>query len=125
MENSQQSVYVVRKIKERIFTATLLIFSLVAVIPLFLVLGYVFINGISAITYDFFTKLPTPVGEAGGGIANAIVGSGMIVALACAFGLPIGILGGIWLAEQREGKTAFGWRGKPAIWRAFPDRCAA
>jgi phosphate transport system permease protein len=63
------------------------------------ILGYLFVHGATSLTWDFFTKLPTPVGESGGGMANAIVGSGKLLLLASLFGIPIGFLGGIYLAE--------------------------
>ena len=74
---------------------------------LFFILGYVLIHGIGALNVDFFTKLPKPVGETGGGMANAIVGTIKLVGLAGLFGLPIGILGGTYLAEYGDGKFAF------------------
>lgn len=63
------------------------------------ILGYLFVHGATSLTWDFFTKLPTPVGESGGGMANAIVGSGKLLLLASLFGIPIGFLGGVFLAE--------------------------
>jgi phosphate transport system permease protein len=73
--------------------------ALVSVLVLFFILGYLLFNGGTSINWDFFTKLPKPVGEAGGGMANAIVGSGKILLLASLMGVPIGFLGGIYLAE--------------------------
>jgi len=70
-----------------------------SVLVLFFILGYLVFNGGTSINWDFFTKLPKPVGEAGGGMANAIVGSGRILLLASLIGVPIGFLGGIYLAE--------------------------
>jgi|SRR5579863_943056 len=78
--------------------------ALFVVSILFFILGYLVWNGGSAINWDFFTKLPKPVGETGGGMANAIVGSAKLLALASVFGLPIGFLGGVYLAEF-GGKT--------------------
>lgn len=66
---------------------------------LFLILGYLFWKGGRYINWDFFTKLPTPVGETGGGMANAIVGSAKLLMLATMIGVTIGLLGGICLAE--------------------------
>lgn len=63
------------------------------------ILGYLFVHGATSLTWDFFTKLPTPVGESGGGMANAIVGSGKLLLLASLFGIPLGFLGGVYLAE--------------------------
>jgi phosphate transport system permease protein len=73
--------------------------ALISVAVLFLILGYLIYNGGTSINWDFFTKLPKPVGETGGGMANAIVGSLKLLLLASAFGVPIGFLGGIYLAE--------------------------
>jgi phosphate transport system permease protein len=63
------------------------------------ILGYLFVHGATSLNWNFFTKLPTPVGESGGGMANAIVGSGKLLLLASLFGIPIGFLGGVYLAE--------------------------
>ena len=76
--------------------------AIAVICPLVLVLGFLLYQGISAINVDFFLHLPKPVGEPGGGVANAIVGSLIVVGLAVAIGLPIGILGGVYLAESRE-----------------------
>ena len=73
--------------------------TLFAVGTLFFILGYLFVHGGSSLTWDFFTKLPTPVGETGGGMANAIVGSAKLLLLATLIGVPIGFLGGVYLAE--------------------------
>ncbi len=66
---------------------------------LFFLLGYVAWQGAAAVSLDFFTHLPAPVGERGGGMANALVGSAKLLALAAAMGIPIGFLGGVYLAE--------------------------
>ena len=81
--------------------------ALVAVSVLFFILGYLVYHGGTAINWDFFTKLPTPVGEAGGGMANAIVGSAKLLFLASLLGVPIGFFGGIYLAEFSGTKVAF------------------
>src|ERR1700751_3676629 len=73
--------------------------AFVSVLVLFFILGYLVWNGGTAINWDFFTKLPKPVGETGGGMANAIVGSAKLLFLASLFGLPVGFLGGVYLAE--------------------------
>ena len=70
---------------------------------LFVILGYLFWNGARYLTVNFFTKLPAPVGEAGGGMANAIVGSGKLLFLATLIGVPFGFLGGVYLAEFGTG----------------------
>jgi phosphate transport system permease protein len=81
--------------------------ALVAVSVLFLILGYLVYHGGASINWNFFTKLPVPVGETGGGMANAILGSGKLLLLATLFGVPIGFLGAIYLAEFSGGTTAF------------------
>jgi len=80
--------------------------ALVTLGVLFFILGYVTVHGISSLNWDFFTKLPKPVGETGGGMANAIVGTFKLIGLAAVFGLPVGILGGIYLAEFGRHNTA-------------------
>jgi len=72
------------------------------ILPLLLIFGFLLWQGASAVNVDFFTHLPKPVGEVGGGMANAIVGSLILIALAAALGLPLGILGGVYLAESRD-----------------------
>jgi phosphate transport system permease protein len=79
---------------------------LLALLPLVSVLYYVFSRGIEGLSVAFFTELPKPVGEAGGGMAQAIVGSLKLVGLACVFGIPPGVLTGVYLAEC--GDTRFG-----------------
>lgn len=73
--------------------------TLLGIIALVAVLGYVAINGFSALSVDFFTQLPSPVGVPGGGIGNAIVGSFIVVGLACLFALPVGLGTGVYLSE--------------------------
>jgi phosphate transport system permease protein len=80
--------------------------AFVSVSVLFFILGYLVFNGGTSINWAFFTQLPKPVGEAGGGMANAIVGSGKLLLAASAFGVPIGFLGGIYLAEFSGGLVA-------------------
>jgi phosphate transport system permease protein len=77
-------------------------FAVVSV--LFLILGYLIYNGGKSLNWDFFTKLPKPVGETGGGMANAIVGSFKLLLLAALMGLPVGLMAGVYLAEF-SGKT--------------------
>jgi phosphate transport system permease protein len=78
--------------------------TLLTVCILFFILGYLVWHGGRAINWDFFTKLPKPVGETGGGMANAIVGSAKLLLLATLTGVPIGFMGGVYLAEF-GGKT--------------------
>ncbi len=73
--------------------------TLLAAGTLVFILAFLVIHGGSSLSWDFFTKLPAPVGESGGGMANAIVGSGKVLLIATLLGVPIGFLGGVYLAE--------------------------
>jgi len=81
--------------------------ALISVSVLFFILGYLVYHGGISISWNFFTKLPAPVGETGGGMANAILGSGKLLLIATLFGVPIGFFGAIYLAEFSGGTTAF------------------
>jgi phosphate transport system permease protein len=81
--------------------------AVVAVSVLFFILGYLVYHGGKSINWNFFTKLPTPVGETGGGMANAIVGSAKLLLLASLIGVPIGFFGAIYLAEFSSSTIAF------------------
>ncbi len=79
--------------------------ALVSIGTLFFILGYLLVQGGKYLNWDFLAKLPVPVGENGGGMANAIVGSAKIISLAALIGVPIGFLAGVYLAEY--GNAAF------------------
>jgi len=96
-----------RKLVSAFMLAMTGVCAVVAVAVLFFILGYLVFHGGRSINWDFFTKLPTPVGETGGGMANAIVGSAKLLFLASLFGVPIGFFGAIYLAEFSGSKTAF------------------
>jgi phosphate transport system permease protein len=81
--------------------------ALVAVSVLFFILGYLVFHGGTSISWNFFTKLPAPVGEGGGGMANAIVGSAKLLLLASLIGVPVGFFSAIYLAEFGGGATTF------------------
>ena len=82
------------------------VFTLFTVAVLFVILGYLAYNGWKSLDWNFFTKLPLAPGEEGGGMANAIVGSAEVVALANLIGLPIGFFAGIYLAEYEDRRFA-------------------
>jgi phosphate transport system permease protein len=88
--------------------------ALLTVSALFFILGYLIWNGGKDLSWNFFTRLPAPVGEEGGGMANAILGSLKLLLLAALFGVPIGLLGGVYLAE-------FGGRTVPFLVRYTAD----
>jgi len=93
-----------RKILNNVMLTATGLCTLFTVSILFLILGYLVYNGGKSLDWGFFTRLPLPPGEAGGGMANGIVGSAEMVGLAALIGLPIGFMGGIYLAEF-SGKT--------------------
>ncbi|MBO0696003.1 MAG: phosphate ABC transporter permease PstA [Verrucomicrobia bacterium] len=88
-----------RKIKSALAVGIAFGSALLVITPLGLVFVYLVINGAGSVNWDFFTKLPAPVGALGGGMANAIVGTLELLALAGVIGIPIGVLGGVYLAE--------------------------
>jgi phosphate transport system permease protein len=97
--------------------------STVAVLaPLFLILAFLARTGLGALNWDFFTKLPGAAGEAGGGMANAIAGTVLLIGLAGLFGVPLGVLGGLYMAEYPNARlttlarfTADVMNGVPSI----------
>ncbi len=88
-----------RKIKSGLASALAFTSAALVIAPLGLVFFYLLLKGSSSVNLNFFTKLPAPVGAVGGGMANAIVGSLELLGLASAIGIPIGVLGGVYLAE--------------------------
>jgi phosphate transport system permease protein len=86
-------------------TATNYFISALSILPLIAILFYLVYKGASSLNLNFFTHIPAPVGEEGGGMANSIVGSGIILLLASLMGIPIGIAAGVYLAEFGRGKA--------------------
>jgi phosphate transport system permease protein len=78
----------------------------VALVPLFFVFAYVLQKGFSSLSWDFFTKMPKPVGEPGGGMANAMLGTLYLIAIASVLAIPVGMIAGVYLSEY--GKKPFG-----------------
>jgi phosphate transport system permease protein len=88
-----------RKIKSTLASTIAFVSAILVIAPLALVFFHLLVNGAGSVNWDFFTKLPAPVGAVGGGMVNAIVGSLELLALASAIGIPVGVLGGVYLAE--------------------------
>jgi phosphate transport system permease protein len=91
--------YRFRRTKDRGMAVVTFLCTVAVLIPLFLVLGFLARTGVSALNWDFFTELPGAAGEPGGGMANAIAGTILLIALAGGIGIPIGVLGGTFLSE--------------------------
>ncbi len=94
-----------RKAKSGLASALAFISALLVIAPLALVFFYLLKSGASSVNWNFFVHLPAPVGEKGGGMANAIVGSGELLGLAALIGIPIGVLGGVYLAEYGSNRA--------------------
>lgn len=96
-----------RHLTSRVMTTLVVILSFTAVLALVLILGNLIARGASSIDWAFFTQSPVPAGQTGGGVANAIVGTGMIVGVAALIGVPIGVGAGMYLAEYGGGRLGF------------------
>jgi phosphate transport system permease protein len=99
MDTRRSDHHAWRKFKSALASTTAFVSAVLVITPLVLVFFHLLVNGASSLNWDFFTKLPGPVGAVGGGMANAIVGSLELLALAGAIGIPVGVLGGVYLAE--------------------------
>jgi phosphate transport system permease protein len=96
----------VRKVISLVMTALCGAAVLLALVPLGLILFFAVSQGVQALNVEFFTHMPVPVGEPGGGMANAIVGTLLLTAIGAMFAIPIGVMSGIYVAEYRESRLA-------------------
>jgi len=92
-----------RAATDHVATGLAILATILVIAPLFAIFGYLVFKGASSLNLDFFLKIPKPVGEEGGGMANAIVGSAVLLGVASLLGIPVGIGGGIYLAEFGRG----------------------
>jgi phosphate transport system permease protein len=88
-----------RRVTDHVMTGVAVLMVVLVLVPLFAIFAYLIYRGVGSINWAFLTQTPKPVGEAGGGMANAIVGSVFILALASILGVPLGVGAGIYLAE--------------------------
>lgn len=95
--------------------------ALVSISVLLFILGYIAYHGISGINLDFFTQLPKPVGEKGGGMANAIVGTMKLLGLATLVGVPVGFFAGVYLSEFGRNRIGFAVRYATDILNGVPS----
>jgi phosphate transport system permease protein len=103
---NDRNVYT-RILEDRLFMGLIVLLSFMSLLPLFLILYYIGRNGIAAINWGFFTSLPAPVGEPGGGISNALIGTGILIAVACILAVPVGIAAGVFLSEYGKSRLAY------------------
>src|ERR1700732_3376384 len=95
-----------RRFTDHFMTGVAMLTVLLVLVPLFAIFAYLVYRGVGSINWAFLTQTPKPVGEAGGGMANAIVGSALILGIASLVGVPFGVGAGIYLAEF--GRNRFG-----------------
>ena len=96
-----------RKVTNALMQTVALACAILVVLPLVLIFYHLLKEGLGSINWAFFTKLPSPVGETGGGMANAIAGTFILIGLAALLGVPVGALGGVYLAEY--GSSRLNW----------------
>ncbi|MDE3213530.1 MAG: phosphate ABC transporter permease PstA [Bacteroidota bacterium] len=94
--------------KSILFKGLVILLAVICTIPLFLILGYIVKEGITRVNWHFLVNLPKPVGESGGGIANALMGSILIVFFAALIAIPFGVMSGIYLSEHKNNRLS-GW----------------
>jgi phosphate transport system permease protein len=99
VQPSVQAISLRRRITDHVMTGAAVLTVLLVLAPLVAIFGYLVYRGIGALDWAFLTQTPKPVGEAGGGMANAIVGSALILGIASIVGVPFGVGAGIYLAE--------------------------
>jgi len=113
--------YTVRKIIDRSMRIFAYLALIVALIPLFSIIGEVFLKGVSSVNINFLTQPSPTVGEAGGGVANAIQGTLITVGLASLIGVPLGLISGIFLSEYSEAKISSPIRFFNDVLSGFPS----
>ncbi|MGA2297896.1 MAG: phosphate ABC transporter permease PstA [FCB group bacterium] len=110
-----------RKLKDKLFFVYIICGSLIIIVPIFYILYYIVLKGISSINWEFFVSLPSPPGETGGGIANALVGTLILLILSGLFAIAPSIALGIYLSEHRSSKLANSVRLGVEILQSVPS----
>jgi phosphate transport system permease protein len=110
-----------RKLKNRIFGGFMWLAGAIALVPLVLIISYVLMKGIPALSLDFFTQTAPPPGVPGGGLSQALVGSAIIVGIGILISVPLGILTAIYLSEYGRGKLASATRFVAEILLSTPS----
>ncbi|MGE5457252.1 MAG: phosphate ABC transporter permease PstA [Methanococcaceae archaeon] len=111
----------VRKFKSLTMTILSMICAVAVIIPLFIILFYTLKQGISSINWAFFTQMPKPAGEDGGGMANALMGTAILIGLGSLIGIPFGLLSGIYLSEKNSSLFAKSVRFLTEVLNGIPS----
>jgi phosphate transport system permease protein len=110
-----------RKRKNNLFKAGVISLSVIATLPLLFILFYIFRKGMMSVNWQFLINLPKPVGEAGGGIANALVGTVLIILVAAVMAIPIGLFTGIYLSENKSSRIGYYCRLSVDVLQGIPS----
>ena len=110
-----------RKLVNRLMCSLTFLCAFLTLVPLIAILGYVIAKGVTSVNLDFFTHLPKPVGEPGGGMSNAIVGSLILIGLSCLWALPVGVWGGVYLSEFGNNKLGAAVRFTADVLNGVPS----
>jgi phosphate transport system permease protein len=121
ISNPAAEPYGARKLTDKVFRAACGVAVVLALAPLVSVLYFTASRGLGGINWDFFTQLPKPVGESGGGMGNALDGTLKLVGLACLLGMPVGVLAGVFLAEFRQSRFATAVRFSADVMAGVPS----
>ena len=107
--------------KSKVIQALIVLFAFLITVPLLFIILYIFKEGVTKINWDFLTKIPKPVGESGGGIVNALIGSVIIVATATVIAVPLGIMCGIFLSENQNSRLSYWSRLSVDVLQGVPS----
>jgi phosphate transport system permease protein len=110
-----------RRVVNALMLGVMFLAAVLAVLPLLFILWHLASEGAASLSTAFFTRMPKPVGEAGGGMANAIAGTLVLLGVASAIGLPVGIGAGLYLAEQRGTRLALAVRFLADVLNGLPS----
>ena len=114
-----------RRLTNHLMTLLMVGAALAVMAPLGIIFVHILKMGASSLSLDFFTQIPKPTGESGGGMANGLAGSALMIALASGFGLPIGILGAVYLTEFGSPASPRPSGSAPTFWRESPPSSPA
>ena len=106
---------------DRLFKGLVITLSFVIILPMFFILYFIIRNGIAVINWGFLVSLPKPMGEAGGGISNALVGTVMLIVIASIISIPLGVLIGVYLSEYKRGRFPYVSRLSLEILQGIPS----